>query len=140
MQLQPGTYNICEHVQTSNLNKDRQHLTEWKKNNSQFPLSGSTKQNYRKPISSPYFKFNSLFNFIGLSKEHIGSYNGRRDIYQMYSDEVEHSLELSKYKVQVCTTHSTEKPVTTTLTYPWKCAVLHCNHLGNTWKPLVLMT
>ena len=26
------------------------------------------------------------------------------------------------------------------LTYPWKCPVLHCNHLGNTWKPLVLMT
>ena len=23
------------------------------------------------------------------------------------------------------------------LTYPWKCTVLHCNHLGNTWKPLV---
>ena len=36
--------------------------------------------------------------------------------------------------------HSTEKPVTTTLTYPWKYTVLHCNHLGNTWKPLVLMT
>ena len=26
------------------------------------------------------------------------------------------------------------------LTYPWKCTVLHCNHLGNAWKPLVLMT
>ena len=26
------------------------------------------------------------------------------------------------------------------LTYPWKCTVLHCNHLVNTWKPLVLMT
>ena len=36
--------------------------------------------------------------------------------------------------------HSTRKPVTTMLTYPWKCRVLHCNHLGNTWKPLVLMT
>ena len=37
--------------------------------------------------------------------------------------------------------HSTKKPVTTTmLTYPWKCSVLHCNHLGNTWKPLVLIT
>ena len=36
--------------------------------------------------------------------------------------------------------HSTKKPVTTMLTYPWKCPVLHCNHLGNTWKPLVLMT
>ena len=35
---------------------------------------------------------------------------------------------------------NTEKPVTTMLTYPWKCTVLHCNHLGNTWKPLVLMT
>ena len=23
---------------------------------------------------------------------------------------------------------------------PWKCTVLHCNHLENTWKPLVLMT
>ena len=37
-------------------------------------------------------------------------------------------------------THCAKKPVTTMLTYPWKCAVLHCNHLGNTWKPLVLMT
>ena len=36
--------------------------------------------------------------------------------------------------------HSTKKPVTTMLTYPWNCTVLHCNHLGNTWKPLVLMT
>ena len=26
------------------------------------------------------------------------------------------------------------------LTYPWKCTVLHCTHLGNTWKPLVRMT
>ena len=33
-----------------------------------------------------------------------------------------------------------KKPVTTMLTYPWKCTVLHCNHLGNAWKPLVLMT
>ena len=33
-----------------------------------------------------------------------------------------------------------KKPVTTMLTYPWKCTVLHCNHLGNTWKPLLLMT
>ena len=31
-------------------------------------------------------------------------------------------------------------PGKTMLTYPWKCTVLHCNHLGNTWKPLVLMT
>ena len=36
--------------------------------------------------------------------------------------------------------HNTKKPVTTMLTYPWKCTVLHCNHLGNTWKSLVLMT
>ena len=26
------------------------------------------------------------------------------------------------------------------LTYPWKYTVLHCNNLGNIWKPLVLMT
>ena len=36
--------------------------------------------------------------------------------------------------------HCAKKPVTTMLTYPWKCTVLHCYHLGNTWKPLVLMT
>ena len=36
--------------------------------------------------------------------------------------------------------HCAKKPVTTMLTYPWKCTVLHCNHPGNTWKPLVLMT
>ena len=45
------------------------------------------------------------------------------------------------YMVHSCSVlHSTKKPVTTMLTYPWKCTVLHCNHLGNTWKPLVLMT
>ena len=46
-------------------------------------------------------------------------------------------------QVTVCTVnsiHCATKPVTTMLTYPWKCTVLHCNHLGNTWKPLVLMT
>ena len=42
--------------------------------------------------------------------------------------------------IPTCNKHSTKKPVTTMLTYPWKCTVLHCNHLGNTWKPLVLMT
>ena len=42
--------------------------------------------------------------------------------------------------VEICNKHSTKKLVTTMLTYPWKCTVLHCNHLGNTWKPLVLMT
>ena len=26
------------------------------------------------------------------------------------------------------------------LTYPWKCTVVHCHHLGNTRKPLVLIT
>ena len=36
--------------------------------------------------------------------------------------------------------HCAKKPVSTMLTYPWKCTVLHCNHLGNTWKLLVLMT
>ena len=45
-------------------------------------------------------------------------------------------IELPKCKFK----HSTKKPVPTMLTYPWKCTVLHCNHLGNTWKPLVLMT
>ena len=42
--------------------------------------------------------------------------------------------------VNVMKCHGTKKPVITMLTYPWKCTVLHCNHLGNTWKPLVLMT
>ena len=36
--------------------------------------------------------------------------------------------------------HCAKKPVTTMLTYPWTCTVLHCNYLRNTWKPLVLMT
>ena len=43
-------------------------------------------------------------------------------------------------RVAFVISHSTKKPVTTMLTYPWKCTVLHCNHLENTWKPLVLMT
>ena len=54
-----------------------------------------------------------------------------------------HTCETILYQTQISCTkslHSTKKPVTTMLTYPWKCTVLHCNHLGNTWKPLVLMT
>ena len=47
---------------------------------------------------------------------------------------------ISAWKLQKSRLHSTKKPVTTMLTYPWKCTVLHCNHLGNTRKPLVLMT
>ena len=54
---------------------------------------------------------------------------------------VEHFyLKYMDFSCQVKSMHSTKKPVTTMLTYPWKCTVLHCNHLGNTWKPLVLMT
>ena len=48
---------------------------------------------------------------------------------------VDWNLHLRLYHI-----HCAKKPVTTMLTYPWKCTVLHCNHLGNTWKPLVLMT
>ena len=36
--------------------------------------------------------------------------------------------------------HCAKKPVTSMLTYPWKYTVLHCNHLENIWKPLMLMT
>ena len=60
-----------------------------------------------------------------------------------YSNEPGNLCNLNRYKeIQPDTLkfHSTRKPVTTMLTYPWKCTVLHCNHLGNTWKPLVLMT
>ena len=47
---------------------------------------------------------------------------------------------LCQTHAQVSSTKCTaQKTVTTMLTYPWKCTVLHCNHLGNTWKPLVLM-
>ena len=49
------------------------------------------------------------------------------------------NTKLSRFKLW-CIIHCAKKPVTTMLTYPWKCTVLHCNHLGNTWKPLVLMT
>ena len=38
-----------------------------------------------------------------------------------------HSLCIVKHSF-----HSTKKPVTTMLTYPWKCTVLHCNHLAST--------
>ena len=51
-----------------------------------------------------------------------------------------YALNMCPVKFPLLSTHSTKKPVTTMLTYPWKCTVLHCNHLGNTWKPLVLMT
>ena len=52
-------------------------------------------------------------------------------ISNLFSIQLESESELSTVQ---------KKPVTTMLTYPWKCTVLHCNHLGNTWKPLVLMT
>ena len=32
----------------------------------------------------------------------------------------------------ICLLHCAKKPVTTMLTYPWKCTVLHCNHLETT--------
>ena len=54
----------------------------------------------------------------------------------MYSKQNRDLSEMST----LCNMHSTKKPVSTMLTYSWKCTVLHCNHLGNTWKPLVLMT
>ena len=54
------------------------------------------------------------------------------DIYSNYPSVI--------YAIEEIRCHCAKKPVTTMLTYPWKCTVLHCNHLGNTWKPLVLMT
>ena len=53
---------------------------------------------------------------------------------------IHESLKADQMHRRTGTKHSTKKTVTTMLTYPWKCTVLHCNHLGNTWKPLVLMT
>ena len=49
-------------------------------------------------------------------------------------------MEGSEREAASITITAQKKPVTTMLTYPWKCTVLHCNHLGNTWQPLVLMT
>ena len=46
----------------------------------------------------------------------------------------------AKMRMSAQSNTAQKKPVTTMLTYPWKCTVLHCNHLGNTWKPLVLIT
>ena len=53
---------------------------------------------------------------------------------------INYNLELCFIELYPNSKHSTKKPVSTMLTYPWKCSVLHCNHLGNIWKPLVLMT
>ena len=61
-------------------------------------------------------------------------YNKQNQNLLITAIERQHIAQFQAYK------HSTKKPVTTMLTYPWKCTVLHCNHLGNTWKPLVLMT
>ena len=61
-----------------------------------------------------------------------------KNLYQTNEPLQEHIV-CSLY-VTVSDQHSTKRPGTTMLTYPWKCTVLHCNHLGNTWKPLVLMT
>ena len=40
------------------------------------------------------------------------------------------------WKQEFTDNHSVKKAstVTTMLTHTWKCKVLHCNHLGNTWK------
>ena len=50
------------------------------------------------------------------------------------------SLAVIKQQIWGYPFHCAKKLVTTMLTYPWKCTVLYCNHLGNTWKPLMLMT
>ena len=50
------------------------------------------------------------------------------------------NLVFEEYCFSFVSVHCAKRSVTTMLTYPWKCTVLHCNHLGNTWKPLVLMT
>ena len=62
--------------------------------------------------------------------------------HMTYQSGTEHLMLLRHYdpRTSLKKKHSTKKPVTTMLTYPWKCTVLHCNHLGNTWKPLALMT
>ena len=58
-----------------------------------------------------------------------------------FSEFVPHSSEHEQLQVTwFIWRHCAKKPVTTMLTYPWKCTGLHCNHLGNTWKPLVLVT
>ena len=59
-----------------------------------------------------------------------------KDYYHLHAPEFIQENGSSKIIVY----HCAKKPVTTMLTYPWKCTVLHCNQLGNTWKPLVLMT
>ena len=68
--------------------------------------------------------------------------SANRHIYEYCQGNSKCCMYNCKSHVLICdkNTHSTKKPVTTMLTYPWKCTVLHCNHLGNTWKPLVLMT
>ena len=68
-----------------------------------------------------------------ISKKHI--------IYHLYADGTQLNTAFKpEESEETMGCHSTKQPVTTMLTYPWKCTVLHCNHLGNTWKPLVLMT
>ena len=42
----------------------------------------------------------------------------------------------STFVITLMNNHCAKKPVTTMLTYPWKCTVLHCNHWetpGNHW-------
>ena len=45
------------------------------------------------------------------------------------------------WKQEFTDNHSVKKDstVTTMLTHTWKSKVLHCNHLGNTWRKLVLI-
>ena len=85
------------------------------------------KKNYKYLLKYSIFTINSLVFLSNNNNTNECAYN---PVPLIASATVHHLIVPTAQK----------KPVTTMLTYPWKCTVLHCNHLGNTWKPLVLMT
>ena len=65
----------------------------------------------------------------------VAQYDDGGDIGHTQGDGCGDKTQLSTTCIQAhhaIKVHSTKKPVTTMLTYPWKCTVLHCNHMGNT--------
>ena len=108
-------------------------------------FSGSVYVTYHEEDTS--IKFASVSKLIsrvtgGSSTKSVGSYypdfpSDIADMYKVNVGSTEYMMVIDGKSVETVTA---KKLLTTMLTYPWKCTVLHCNHLGNTWKPLVLTT
>ena len=110
-------------------------------------LCGKNTHNAKLIVSTAiYFPFHEMLSLTNREVKHEQSSYFISTHYLQWKSNLSHLVLIMSNPCQhllnhvLFPTHCAKKPVTTTLTYPWKCTVLHCNHLGNTWKPLVLMT